>query len=83
MLKVTGPNPWMAAFAVGLAIVAMHLTGTFHPPAGINPLLVVVNGMTWSFLVVPVAYGALLLLAFAYGWHNLLLLRRSWPARGW
>ena len=31
--------------AVGLAMVAMHLTGTFHPPAGIDPLVVVVNNM--------------------------------------
>ena len=34
VLQVTGPEPWAAAFAVGLAIVAMHVTRTFHPPAG-------------------------------------------------
>jgi CBS-domain-containing membrane protein len=53
-----GPAPWAAAVAVGLAMVAMHLTGTFHPPAGIDPLVVVVNNMSWSFLVVPVGIGA-------------------------
>jgi CBS-domain-containing membrane protein len=26
-----------------LAVLAMYVTGTFHPPAGINPLLVVSN----------------------------------------
>jgi hypothetical protein len=30
------------------AMVAMHLTGTFHPPAGIDPLVVVVNHMFQS-----------------------------------
>ena len=87
MVKLTGPNPWAAALAVGLAIVAMHLTDTFHPPAGINPLLVVVNDMSWSFIAVPVACGAVLLLAFAFVWHNIV--RRgmgstdSWPNRWW
>ena len=41
VLKLTGPYAWAAAAAVGLAILAMYVTGTFHPPAGINPLLVV------------------------------------------
>jgi CBS-domain-containing membrane protein len=39
VLQLTGPHAWAAAVAVGLAIVAMVVTGTFHPPAGINPLL--------------------------------------------
>jgi CBS-domain-containing membrane protein len=87
ILKLCGPAPWAAAVAVGIAMVAMHLTGTFHPPAGIDPLVVVVNNMPWSFLAVPVGAGALLLAAFAYVWHNLVM-RRSrkgmmWPARWW
>ena len=61
VVKLFGPNPWAAAMAVGLAMVAMHLSGTFHPPAGIDPLVVVLNNLSWSFLVVPVGIGALLL----------------------
>ena len=38
VLQVLGAGLWPAALAVGLAIIAMHLTGTFHPPAGIDPL---------------------------------------------
>jgi hypothetical protein len=37
MLWLTGPQAWAAAAAVGLAVLAMVVTGTFHPPAGINP----------------------------------------------
>ena len=66
--KICGPAPWAAAVAVGLAMVAMHVTGTFHPPAGIDPLVVVVNNMSWSFLVIPVGVGALLLALFAFAW---------------
>ena len=80
MLWLTGPQAWAAAVAVGLAILAMYLTGTFHPPAGINPLLVVSNSLPWSFLLAPVLAGALLLAAFAYVWHRGIR-RRPWPQR--
>jgi len=87
VVKITGPGPWVAALAVGLAMVAMHLTRSFHPPAGIDPLVVVVNDMSWSFLLVPVAAGALLLAALAFAWHRLigrgLSDGHAWPARWW
>ena len=82
VVKLAGPAPWAAALAVGLAMAAMHLTRTFHPPAGIDPLLVVLNNMPWSFLFVPVAIGAALLAAFAFVWH-LAARRNSWPTRWW
>jgi CBS-domain-containing membrane protein len=78
VLELTGPHAWAAAVAVGLAILAMHLSRTFHPPAGIDPLLVVSDGLGWSFLVAPVLAGALLLTLFAYAWHHWLR-RRPWP----
>ncbi len=80
MLQLTGPQAWAAAAAVGVAIVAMLVTGTFHPPAGINPLLVVSNNLPWSFLFAPVLAGAVLLTAFAYVWHRWIR-RRPWPQR--
>src|SRR6266852_1016325 len=72
IVKLFGPAPWTAALAVGLAMVAMHLTGTFHPPAGIDPLVVVVNDMSRGFLVAPVGIGAMLLALFAFTWHKLV-----------
>ncbi len=80
VVKLTGPHAWAAAMAVGLAILAMVVTGTFHPPAGINPLLAVSNNLGWSFLFVPVLAGALLLTLFAYVWHCWLR-RQPWPLR--
>src|SRR5712691_6680953 len=82
VVKLAGPDPWVAAVAVGLAMLAMQLTGTFHPPAGINPLLVVVNNFSWSFIAVPVACGALRLLGFAYAWNNFIR-GEAWPHRWW
>ena len=81
-VKLLGPAPWVAALAVGLAMIAMHLTGTFHPPAGINPLLVISNNLPWSFLLAPVLAGAVLLTAFAYVWHRWIR-RRRWPQHWW
>jgi CBS-domain-containing membrane protein len=87
IVKLFGPGPWAAALAVGLAMVAMHLTETFHPPAGIDPLVVVVNDMSWDFLVAPVGIGAMLLALFAFTWHGLLARGanrgNTWPARWW
>jgi CBS-domain-containing membrane protein len=87
VVKLLGPGPWAAALAVGLAMIAMHLTETFHPPAGIDPLVVVVNDMSWSFLIVPVGLGALLLALFAFVWHNLVARGPNrgdtWPRRWW
>jgi hypothetical protein len=53
VLWVTRPQAWAAALAVGRSILAMYLTGTFRPPAGINPLLVVSNNLPCSFLLAP------------------------------
>ncbi len=82
IVKLVGSSEWAAACAVGLSMVAMYLTRTFHPPAGIDPLIVVVYDKSWDFFLAPVALGACLLAAFAFAWHNLAA-RGSWPQRWW
>jgi CBS-domain-containing membrane protein len=87
VVKVCGPAAWAAALAVGLAMIAMHLTGTFHPPAGIDPLVVVINDLSWGFLIAPVGFGALLLALFTFAWHNIVARGPNegdtWPIRWW
>lgn len=78
VLHAAGPQAWAAALAVGLAVLAMFVTGTFHPPAGINPLLVVSANLPWTFVFAPVLAGALLLTAFAFAWHRWVR-REAWP----
>lgn len=80
VLALAGPSPVAAALAVGLAVLAMMLTDTLHPPAGINPLIVVTGNLPWSFIVAPVLVGALMLAAFALLWHRFVL-RNDWPER--
>jgi CBS-domain-containing membrane protein len=81
-LKLAGPEAWVAALAVSVAMLAMLLTDSFHPPAGINPIIIVMNGMSWSFILVPVAAGALILLGYCWVWTNYVR-RQRWPDRWW
>jgi CBS-domain-containing membrane protein len=78
MLHAAGPQAWAAATAVGLAVLAMFVTRTFHPPAGINPLLVVSASLPWTFVVAPVLAGALMLAVFALIWHRWVR-HQPWP----
>ncbi|CAM0555246.1 hypothetical protein EHLJMEHL_05047 [Vreelandella titanicae] len=62
----TGVHEWTLGLAVGLSIVAMMLTHTVHPPAGANPILIMLAGDNWHFLITPVASGAMLIVSFGY-----------------
>lgn len=82
VLHLLGAGLWADAVGVALATAAMHITRTFHPPAGIDPLVVVTGHAAMSFLLVPVVAGALLLAAFAFIWHRLFR-SGTWPTRWW
>lgn len=58
-----------------LAIAVMQLTRTVHPPAGGDPLVVILAGAGWSFLILPVLAGTVLLVAAAIAYHRLISLR--------
>lgn len=77
-----GTNFWFAGLAVALAIAAMQLTRTLHPPAGINALLFVTMSLSWHFVLVPVAAGAALLVGFAYVYHRFTS-PMPWPRAWW
>ncbi len=72
VLLAFGESPWLAALAVGLAIAAMQLSDTMHPPAGINALLMVTAHPSWTFVLMPVASGAALLVVFSLVWRRAL-----------
>lgn len=46
------------AIATGLGVSAMLLTKTTHPPAGANPILIMLSAQSWMFLLTPVLIGA-------------------------
>lgn len=69
-LTLFGPEQWIMALAVGLGISAMQLTGTVHPPAGANPIVVILAGASWPFLLTPVLLGAVLIVVVAFVYNN-------------
>ena len=46
------------ALGLALAIMAMQLTNTIHPPAGANPIIAILGAKTFEFVIMPVAIGA-------------------------
>ena len=57
-ISFVGVTPLTLALATGLGVSAMLLSKTTHPPAGANPLLIMMTGQSWSFLITPVLIGA-------------------------
>lgn len=66
-----GDAPWAIGLAVGLVTAVMMLTKTVHPPAGADPLVVILGGYSWSYLVIPVISGSLIIVLFALIINNL------------
>lgn len=62
---------WSLALAVASSVVLMQLSRTTHPPAGANPLVVMLGGADWWFLGTPVLAGALAIVAVALACNNL------------
>ena len=62
---------------VALAIFVMIITKTIHPPAGANPIIVILGGKGMSFVLLPVAVGALVIIIFAMIYNKIL--GRSYP----
>lgn len=82
--KVLGHTPWLAnAVAVSLAIVAMDLTRTLHPPGGATALIACIGpekitDLGYWYVLYPVILGAATLLAVALVANNLDA-RRQYP----
>ncbi len=70
-LTFLGPNLWSLALAVALAIGIMIIFRVVHPPAGSNPVIIFLVQPSWSFLLFPVAIGAVLIVIFALIYLNL------------
>lgn len=68
--------------AVGVAIALMQYTRTVHPPAGANPIVIILAGQHAagiSFLITPVLLGSVTLVVIAFFVNNTGK-NASWPA---
>jgi CBS-domain-containing membrane protein len=77
ILYLIGDNFLALGIAVALAVFVMIVTDTIHPPAGANPIIVILTGQGISFVLFPVAVGAFMLVVFAYLYNKFL--KRNYP----
>ncbi|EOD8995960.1 HPP family protein, partial [Klebsiella variicola] len=69
-LTLLGPGNLQMAFAVGTCVALMLVTGTTHPPAGGNPIIIFMTQPGWIFALTPsLAGAALLVLIAAFYWR--------------
>lgn len=70
-MALFGIHWWSMAAAVGTAIALMLLLRVPHPPAGSNPLIVMLGMVQWSFLITPTLIGSIILVLVALVYNNL------------
>ena len=65
-------------FAVGIGVGLMILLNVTHPPAGGNPIIVIMGSVSLEYLITPVILGSLIILAFGMI-LNRLILKKKYP----
>ena len=66
--------------AVGLGVGLMILFNVTHPPAGGNPIIVIVGSVSYDYLFSPVITGAIIIIIFAII-INRFILKKSYPSQ--
>ena len=64
--------------AVGFGVGLMILFNVTHPPAGGNPIIVIIGSVSLDYLVNPIIIGSLIILAFGVI-LNRLILKKKYP----
>ena len=64
--------------AVGLGVGLMILFNVTHPPAGGNPIIVIVGSVSFDYLFSPVITGTIIIIIFAII-INRFILKKSYP----
>ena len=68
------------AFAVGVGIFLMILLDIVHPPAGGNPILVIIGSVSYDYLIFPVITGCIIIILLAI-FINKLILKKKYPLK--
>jgi len=66
--------------AVGFGVGLMILLNITHPPAGGNPIIVIIGGVSLEYLISPVITGSVIIIIFAII-LNRFILRKSYPSQ--
>ena len=68
------------AFAVGVGIFFMILLNVVHPPAGGNPVMVIIGSVSYEYLVFPIISGCFIIILLAIV-VNRFILKKDYPLK--
>ena len=66
--------------AVGFGVGLMILLNVTHPPAGGNPIIVMIGSVSFDYLFSPVITGSIIIIVFAII-INRFILKKSYPSQ--
>ena len=68
------------ALAVGIGIFFMILLNVVHPPAGGNPVMVIIGSVSYDYLIFPITSGCFIIILLAII-VNRFLLKKNYPLK--
>ena len=68
------------ALAVGVGIFLMILLNIVHPPAGGNPIMVIIGSVSYDYLISPIIFGCIIIISLAI-LINKFLLKKNYPLK--
>ena len=68
------------AGAVGIGVFLMIILDIVHPPAGGNPIMVIIGSASFEYLINPIIFGCILILLIAII-VNKFLLKKNYPLK--
>ena len=66
--------------AVGLGVSLMIVTGVTHPPAGGNPIIVIIGSASFDYILSPIIIGSIIVLLFGVI-LNRFILNKDYPKK--
>ena len=64
--------------AVGLGVSLMIIAGVTHPPAGGNPIIVIIGSASFDYILSPIIIGSIIVLVFGVI-LNRFVLKKEYP----
>ena len=68
------------ALGVGAGVFLMILFNIVHPPAGGNPIMVIIGSASYDYLINPIIFGCIIILLLAI-LVNKFLLQKNYPSK--
>ena len=68
------------ALGVGAGVFLMILLNIVHPPAGGNPIMVIIGSASYDYLINPIIFGCIIILLIAI-LVNKFLLQKNYPLK--